>query len=538
MPPAQIGQYRLGAKLGEGGMGIVYAAEDEQLHRKVAVKLLRSEWTQEPKAVERFHREARITAELHHPHICAVYDFGEREGYHYLVTELLEGQPLRDRLDGWPLPIEPMLDIAIQVADAIEAAHAKGVIHRDIKSSNIFITDTGIAKLFDFGLAKLNEKCPHGLLTKVAVSEVVSMPGITLGTVTHMSPEQVAGKELDHRSDIFSFGIVLYEMATGVLPFHGIDSVMIMQAIACEGYPQPTKINPNLPAELDEIIGKSLQKDCADRYQNMAELKTDLIRLLQQLEHGPGSVTSSTGAIVAREAEAGFQPKAQMQPEAVQKQSPRPVRLDPLVVVEQWNVKGGGGRRFIANGCGTMYWFHASLGEVASPAGFRDSLQPALESPRITQIRFVLDPAEDGTPQMWSKLVVPLLQGWAHRNQRALETILVADRGRFYDPTTERTLMSWIFTDLAEQGIPSFKIFIQEKADSAKHCGPLAGDYVEAELLVTTFLRSIRLRDGSRQELRVPDRVLRVHTAAGEPLAAGLLRIARRWEARFVAAPE
>lgn len=530
MHPAQIGQYRLGAKLGEGGMGVVYAAEDEQNHRKVAVKLLRPEWSQEPKAVERFHREAQICAVLNHPHICAVYDFGELEGTYYLITELLEGQPLREKLDGWPLPIEQLLDIAIQVADAIAAAHEKGVIHRDIKSSNIIITDTGVAKLFDFGLAKQCTPEPQNHRAN-GLGEAVSMPGFTLGTVTHMSPEQVEGKDLDARSDQFSFGIVLYEMATGMLPFRGLDSVMIMKAIANEPYPPPSKINPNLPAELDAIIGKTLQKECAERYVNMTELKTELLGLLQHLElHGGKS--SDAEVAIEKAAASG----ADLTPKNVESPKPQPEGCSssvPQIVVETWGASGSSRRRFIKNGSGILYWFRASLGEVSSPLGFRDSLLPALDNPRLTQIRFVLDPVADGMPQLWSQLMTPLLQSWAQRRQRQLEVEVAADRGRYYDPATQRTVMSWIFANLSQQGVPSFKIFVG--AEDESRAKEPAERMLEAELLVSSRLRSVRMRDGSRLDLRIPDRILRVRTEGREILLSSLLQIVRRWEDDFTA---
>ncbi|HRI50890.1 MAG TPA: serine/threonine-protein kinase [Pseudomonadota bacterium] len=528
MPPAQLGPYRLGRKLGEGGMGVVYLAEDTRHERKVAVKLLRPEWEKESKAVERFHREARITALLQHPHICAVYESGEAEGCHYLVMEFLEGQLLRDKLDGWPLTVEALLDFGIQIAEALEAAHAQGIIHRDIKSSNIFITETGIAKLVDFGLAKLCTSAQQGPALG-GFGEVVSMPGLTLGTVTHMSPEQVAGKELDHRSDLFSFGIVLYEMATGVLPFRGIDSINIMQAIADEPYPHPSKINPNLPVRMDEIIGKTLQKGCADRYQTAAELKADLVRLLQELELERDDDLETSSA--ARERLPTREPRSKPEFEA----EPGAAALGSLAIVESWELPTRQRREFIEQGHGTLYWFHASLGELASASGFRRSLQPVLESQRISELRFVLDPAADGAPQQWSKLMIPLIQSWAARSGRVLETSGTAERGRFCDASSKQTVVSWVFIDLGAEAVPSFKVFVRDGRDPAD---PAAGtDLIEAELLISTRLRSIRMSDGSRQILRVPERVLRMRTPADEILLATLLRIVKRWEHLFTGTP-
>jgi non-specific serine/threonine protein kinase len=210
------------------------------------------------------------------------------DGAPYRVMELLDGQTLNELLDGWPLELAKLLDIAIQVCDALAVAHASGIIHRDIKSSNIFITEHGVAKVLDFGLAKLCKKDALGLaiscvgpLAALAPSSSMSIPGLAIGTASHMSPEQATGKELDSRSDLFSFGVVLYEMATGALPFQGLDATQILQAIVSESYRQPSKLNPNLPKELDRIIGKVLQKDRALRYQTLGALKADLVKLLQ-----------------------------------------------------------------------------------------------------------------------------------------------------------------------------------------------------------------------------------------------------------------
>lgn len=519
MPPAQIGSYRLGRKLGEGGMGIVYFAVDPQTDRRAAVKLLRPEWEKEPKAIERFHREARITALLQHPHICAVYESGECEGCHYLIMEYLDGQLLRDKLDGWPLAVEPLLDIAIQITEAIAAAHGQGIVHRDIKSSNIFITESGIAKLVDFGLAKLCPSKPSGLALD-GFGEVVSMPGLTLGTVTHMSPEQVAGRELDARSDLFSFGIVLYEMATGVLPFRGIDPIHIMQAIADEPYPLPSKINPNLPAQLDQIISKALQKDCEARYQTAAELRADLVSLLQERELGSEDDLDSSSP--TRERLTAAEP-----PRSDPGIGAEPAEVSSLVVLESWELPCQKRREFLTQGSGTMYWFRASLGELASAGGFRRSLQPALENQQISELRFVLDPAADGTPQLWSKLVIPLIESWATRRGRALIPDGTAERGRLCEGTSKQAVMSWIFIDLSAEAVPSFKIFMPAPAP------PPAAGLVEAELLVSTRLRSLRMSDGSRQSLRVPEQVLRLRTPADEILLTTLQRLVRRWEDRF-----
>ena len=275
-PPARIGHYLLGEKLGQGGMGVVYSAQDELQSRPVAIKFLIAKWAKDPRAIECFHQEACIASTLKHLHLCAVYEFGDVVDGPYMVMELLSGQTLRDLLNGWPLALVRTLDIAIQVADAMEAVHGTGIIHRDITSSNIFITETGLVKVLDFGLAKLCDRTQPESAPAVATPSGPSIPSLTFGTTSYMSPEQTAGQELDQRSDIFSLGIVLYEMATGMLPFHGVDSGRIMQSILSEAYPLASKINPNLPAVLDCIITKVLQKDRGCRYQTMAALKSAL----------------------------------------------------------------------------------------------------------------------------------------------------------------------------------------------------------------------------------------------------------------------
>jgi serine/threonine protein kinase len=284
----RIGHYLLIEKLGEGGMGVVYLGQDEDHQRRVAIKLLKNRFAHDPAAIERFHREAHITSSLNHPHICTVYEFGDFAGCPFMVMELLEGKTLRDMLDGWPLPLAHLLDIAIQVAEALEVAHDHDIVHRDIKSSNIFITEQGVAKVLDFGLAKLckgtalGRPAPFDPLSSgdsLIPNQPLSMPGLALGTATNMSPEQVEGKTLDSRSDLFSFGIVLYEMGTGVLPFQGLDFAMIMHAIVDGPHRPPSKLNPNLPAEFDRILDKVLEKDRALRYQTPVCLKADLEKL-------------------------------------------------------------------------------------------------------------------------------------------------------------------------------------------------------------------------------------------------------------------
>ena len=494
-PGTRLGHYDVTALLGEGGMGQVWQATDTQLNRQVALKILPDAFASDPDRLARFTREAQILASLNHPNIAQIHGIEEAEGTRALVLELVEGPTLADRIAKRPIPLDEALPIAKQIAEALEAAHEAGVIHRDLKPANIKVKEDGTVKVLDFGLAKAYRLDEVDIGSDSPTVTAPSRAGEVLGTVAYMSPEQVYGDSLDARTDLFSQGVVLYQLATGALPFTGKTSAALVDRLLHQAPTPSRQLNADVPSELERIINKALEKDRRLRYQTASDLHSDLARLKRDTDSHP---VEGLGHVA-------------------------PGEVPSLRIIHPWEAVARDGREFARQGVGIMYWFRVPLGGIGHQQGFRSALQPALDNPRISQVRFVLDSSAPAVQQAWDELVIPLLQEWAKQTEREIAFDQHDDGGQLVDQADGTTLLTWLATDLSEEFSPSFKLLVDDPDMDEP------GES-QAQIFLSTVTRNVRLRDGKRRTIRIPDTILRVRSSEDESLLHALGRIANQWD--------
>ncbi len=376
------------------------------------------------------------------------------------------------------------------------------MIHRDLKPANVKVKSDGTVKVLDFGLAKaLHGDVGGDPSDSPPLTAAATMRGVIMGTMTYMSPEQVLGEKLDPRTDLFSFGVVLYEIATGTAPFKANTSGALLDAVLHQTPTAPVRLNPKLPAEFERITNKALEKDCRLRYQTASDLKSDLARLKRDTDSGRGQTPVVPQADVS------------------DRQQPQ--------IIHPWEAVARDGRAFAERGSGIMYWFRVPLGGISYPEGFRHFLQPALENAHVSKIRFVLDASVPTIRETWENLVLPLFRGWVERAHREFRLEPQADGGRLVEaaPPFDKVL-TWAFADLSQEFSPCFKLFIDDLDTDEQ------GES-QAQIFLATTTRDVRFSDGSRRTIRIPDTILRVRASEYESLVGALHRIVNEWQFLF-----